>query len=98
MSQTAKRAVSVAAIVVASFAAGVIFTADFGFTRPSIAQESSADKRPPVASVTVPSFADIADRVMPAVVSITSTEVVKDSPRKFHGNDPFEFFFPDNDD
>jgi serine protease Do len=95
MSQTAKRAVSVAAIVVASFAAGVIFTADFGFTRPSIAQEASAERKAPVASVTVPSFADIADRVMPAVVSITSTEVVKDTPRNPHGNDPFEFFFPD---
>ncbi len=95
MTQTVKRAVSVAAIVVAAFAAGVIFTADFGFTKPSIAQEASAERRSPVASVTVPSFADIADRVMPAVVSITSTEVVKDSPRKFHGNDPFKFFFPD---
>jgi len=95
MSQTAKRAVSVAAIVVASFAAGVIFTADFGFTRPSLAQESTAEKRGPVASVTVPSFADLADRVMPAVVSITSTEVVKEAPRSPHGNDPFEFFFPD---
>ncbi|MBI2212787.1 MAG: Do family serine endopeptidase [Acidobacteria bacterium] len=95
MSQTAKRAISVAAIVVASFAAGVVFTADFGFTRPSIAQESTGEKRGAVASVTVPSFADIADRVMPAVVSITSTEVVKETPRRFHGNDPFEFFFPD---
>ncbi|MCM2314534.1 MAG: trypsin-like peptidase domain-containing protein [Thermoanaerobaculia bacterium] len=95
MNQPAKRAFSVAAIVVASFAAGVILTADFGFTRPSIAQEASADRRAPVASVTVPSFADIADRVMPAVVSITSTEVVKEPARRFHGNDPFEFFFPD---
>jgi serine protease Do len=42
------------------------------------------------------SFADIAERVNPAVVSITSTETVKPKGRggrtPFHG-DPFEFFF-----
>jgi serine protease Do len=40
------------------------------------------------------SFADIAERVNPAVVSITATEVQQRSQRRtpFHG-DPFEFFF-----
>ncbi len=57
----------------------------------------------PAAPATIPAtFADIAERVNPAVVSITSTETVKPkapgrSPR-FHGQgggggDPFEFFF-----
>jgi len=50
-------------------------------------------------SVILPSFADIADETMSSVVSITSTEIVKGSSRRFvspfgGGNgDPFEFFF-----
>jgi serine protease Do len=49
-----------------------------------------------VTSVTIPSFADVAARVMPAVVSIRSTEIVKMSDRRRNGMgiDPFEFFFP----
>jgi hypothetical protein len=51
--------------------------------------------------VIVPSFADIAEEVMPSVVSITSTDIVKGSARRFHQQspfgggegDPFEFFF-----
>src|SRR3954454_17812100 len=48
----------------------------------------------PVTSVTIPSFADVAARVAPAVVSITTTEVVKTSRNRGFGIDPFEFFFP----
>jgi serine protease Do len=47
------------------------------------------------AALMVPgSFADIAERVNPAVVSITATEIQEQSQRRpsFHG-DPFEFFF-----
>src|SRR3954452_17538957 len=68
--------------------------------RPSHAQSSAIQTTSggtPVASVTIPSFADVAARVMPAVVSITSTEVIKTSDlRKQNpfGGDPFEFFFP----
>jgi len=95
MNQTAKRVISVLAIVVASFAAGVILTADLGMTKASVAQESSKSANPaPVTSVTIPSFADLAERVMPAVVSITSTEIVSQPQRSFHGS-PFDFFFPD---
>ena len=42
------------------------------------------------------SFADIAELVNPAVVSITATEKVQSGGRgrrPFHGGDPFEFFF-----
>jgi serine protease Do len=94
MNQTVKRVISVFAIVVASFAAGVILTADLGMTKPSVAQESKKDNPAPVTSLTIPSFADLADRVMPAVVAITSTEIVSRPQRNFHGS-PFDFFFPD---
>jgi serine protease Do len=58
-------------------------------------------------SVVLPSFADIADEAMPAVVSITSTNITKGSANRRQminpfggggdgqgqGQDPFEFFF-----
>ncbi len=94
MNQTVKRVISVFAIVVASFAAGVILTADLGMTKTSAAQEAKKAAETPVATVTIPSFADLAERVMPAVVSITSTEIVR-TPANPHGGSPFDFFFPD---
>jgi serine protease Do len=58
---------------------------------------SSANTAVNVPAVTIPSFADVAARVMPAVVSIRSTEIVhaSDQRRRQFGIDPFEFFFPD---
>ncbi len=51
--------------------------------------------------VALPSFADIAEQVMPAIVSVTATDIIKADKRRrrFHnfgspdGSDPFEFFF-----
>jgi serine protease Do len=97
MNPAIKRILSTVAIIIASVAFGVVLSADLGFMKASHAQSSPIHTSSgPVASVTIPSFADVAARVMPAVVSITSTEVVKTSdmraPRGFM--DPFEFFFP----
>src|SRR5262249_21009998 len=66
---------------------------------PTMAIQTSSG--PAVAtSVTIPSFADIATRVAPAVVSITSTEVVKasDMKRRNFRIDPVDFFFPNPND
>ena len=100
MNQSTKRILSTIAIIIASVAFGVVISADLGLMRTSNAQSATIQTQSgatPVTSVTIPSFADIAARVMPAVVSITSTEVIKTSdPRNrnpFSG-DPFEFFFP----
>ncbi|HSP13960.1 MAG TPA: trypsin-like peptidase domain-containing protein [Thermoanaerobaculia bacterium] len=98
MSQSTKRILSTIAIIIASVAFGVVITADLGLMRKSAAQTSTpiTTSQGPVTSVTIPSFADVASRVMPAVVSITSTELVKQSDsRRFGGIDPFDFFFPD---
>ncbi|MGH9459099.1 MAG: trypsin-like peptidase domain-containing protein [Thermoanaerobaculia bacterium] len=85
-----KRTISVAAIIVASVAAGMILTADFGWLPWSKAQQLTPEGTIP--TVALPSFADLAERVLPAVVSITSTEVIQpgEQPR---GIDPFDFFF-----
>jgi serine protease Do len=100
MNSSTKRILSTIAIIIASVAFGVVVSADLGLMRTSNAQSSAiqtTSSAAPVASVTIPSFADVAARVMPAVVSITSTEVIKaNDPRNRNpfGGDPFEFFFP----
>ncbi len=97
MNSRSKRFLSMIAIIVASVAFGVIISADLGMMRKSNAQTAPIQTSSgAVATVTIPSFADIASRVAPAVVSITSTEVVKTADRRRGtGIDPFEFFFPD---
>jgi len=98
MNSRSKRILSMIAIIIASVAFGVILSADLGVMRKSNAQSSPIQTSSgAVTSVTIPSFADIASRANPAVVSITSTEVVKTSDlrRRGFGIDPFEFFFPD---
>ena len=97
MNSRSKRILSMIAIIVASVAFGVIISADLGVMRKSHAQTAQIQTSSgPVTSVTIPSFADIAARVAPAVVSITSTEVVKTTAnRRGLGIDPFDFFFPD---
>ncbi|HEX6099149.1 MAG TPA: Do family serine endopeptidase [Thermoanaerobaculia bacterium] len=100
MNQSTKRILSTIAIVIASVAFGILISADLGFMRKSNAQTAiQTPSGGSVASVTIPSFADVASRVMPAVVSIRSTEIVKSSERRRQfGIDPFEFFFPDPSD
>jgi serine protease Do len=101
MSSSTKRILSTIAIIVASVAFGVIVSADLGLMKTSNAQTATIQTtsgNTTVTAVTIPSFADVAARVMPAVVSITSTEVIKTSDprnnRSPFGGDPFEFFFP----
>jgi serine protease Do len=87
---------------------GMVLAGGLNLTLPGRAAEApTADERPlhaaaraqlaatQAAPPMVPgSFADIAEKVNPAVVSITATEVQERSQKRpsFHG-DPFEFFF-----
>lgn len=95
MTQGMKRNLSIVAIVIASVTFGIILTADLGWMKSSKAQEAIQTTQGAVPSVTIPSFASVAERVMPAVVSITTTEVFDRSERR--GVDPFDFFFPNPD-
>jgi serine protease Do len=98
MNSSTKRILSTIAIVIASVAFGILISADLGLIRSSKAQSQPVNAQ--VGAVTIPSFADVAARVMPAVVSIRSTEIVRMSEqrRRQFGVDPFEFFFPDPND
>jgi serine protease Do len=99
MNASTKRILSTIAIVIASVAFGILVSADLGLMRTSKAQTTSSLQPAggPVSAVTIPSFADVAARVMPAVVSVRSTEIVRASEqrRRSFGMDPFDFFFPD---
>jgi serine protease Do len=99
MNASTKRILSTMAIVIASVAFGILISADLGLMRTSKAQTSSIQTaQGAVTAVTIPSFADVAARVMPTVVSVRSTEIVKLSEQRRRGMggvDPFEFFFPD---
>ena len=100
MNASTKRILSTIAIVIASVAFGILISADLGLMRTSKAQTTMQGPQGPVTAVTIPSFADVAARVMPTVVSVRSTEIVKMSEqrRRNFGVDPFEFFFPDPSD
>ncbi len=101
MNSRTKRILSTMAIVIASVVFGVVISADLGLMRTSNAQSAAiqtTSAAPVATTVSIPSFADIATRVAPAVVSITSTEVIKSTSnqRNFGGIDPFDFFFGPN--
>ena len=102
MHPTTKRILSTIAIIIASVAFGVVLSADLGFMKTSNAQSSpfhATLSNAPVPTVTIPSFADVAARVMPAVVSITVDRSHQDQrpPQQAAALavDPFDFFFPD---
>jgi serine protease Do len=99
MSIAKQRTLSLLAIVAGAVIFGMVVAGSLNWT-----PQSAADKSAPPApraearSVAIPSFADIADRALDSVVSITSTEIVKGSSgmpfiHPFGSQDPFQFFF-----
>src|SRR3989449_951009 len=101
--------VTLALIAAASMIFGMVVAGGLHLTTPGRAAGEGSDDRPlhaaaraqlaaghaAIAGAPV-SFADIAERVNPAVVSITSTETVKPKGRGGRSplhSDPFEFFF-----
>ncbi len=85
---------SLAAIVVASVLFGMVIAGALNITTPA-----DADRPAPTAaaataaSFEAPDFATLADRVVPSVVSVYSTEVADPRDRRAMPNDPFHFFF-----
>jgi serine protease Do len=98
MEKSTKRALSFSVLIAAAVIFGMVVASSVNVTPRSEAQRE-VPARAHAASVLLPSFADIADETMSSVVSITSTEIVKGSSKRFvspfgGGNgDPFEFFF-----
>ena len=102
MDKSTKRVLSFSALIAAAVIFGMVVAGSVDVTPRSEAQKQEAPARPRSNSVVLPSFADIADEAMPAVVSITSTNIVKGARNRQmlspfggggDGQDPFEFFF-----
>jgi serine protease Do len=99
MSIARQRTLSLLAIVAGAVIFGMVVAGSLNWTPQSAADKSAPPSpRADVKPVAIPSFADIADRALDSVVSITSTEIVKGSSgmpfvHPFGSQDPFEFFF-----
>lgn len=102
MERTTKRALSFSALIAAAVVFGMVVAGSVNITPRSEAQrEATPAARPQSGGVLLPSFADTAQEVMPSLVSITSTDIVKGNRGRRYMNhnpfggegDPFEFFF-----
>src|ERR1039457_1804838 len=110
--RTKTKVLSLAALLTGSVVFGMILAGPLDFTKHASAKETSAASAVAAAAtaeaptrapqmIALPSFADIAEQVMPAIVSVTATDIIKADKRRrsFHnfgnpdGSDPFEFFF-----
>ncbi len=99
MERNTKRALSFSALIAAAVVFGMVVASSVNVTPRSEAQRPvTPAAQPRTTGVLLPSFADIAQEVMPSLVSITSTEIVKGNRGRRYANpfgegDPFEFFF-----
>lgn len=106
MQKSTKRAISFSVLIAGAVIFGMVVAGSVHVTPQSSAQkgEAASATAPSRARVqspgqTLPSFADIAEDVMPSIVSITSTEIVKAGGGRRRGQggggdeNPFEFFF-----
>jgi serine protease Do len=98
MKSDAQKIFSLAAVVVAAILFGMILSGGLNMTK-----GVDADRLEPVPAATsggaaLPNFADLADHVVPSVVSVYSDEVRDPSEdRGRMPNDPFHFFFGPRD-
>lgn len=106
--QTKTKVISLAALLVGATVFGMILAGSLDLSRRASAdREPAASAAPagssarPQPSLVLPSFAEIAEQVMPAIVSVTSTDIVKadkGGKKPFHnfggdGQSPFDYFF-----
>jgi serine protease Do len=95
---------SLAAIVVAAVLFGMVLGGGLDLTRPADADrpveapQQATAVRAESPSLSLPDFASLADRVVPSVVSVFSTDVEQpDERRRRMPSDPFHFFFGPRD-
>ncbi len=95
-----RRILSFGAVAAAGVTLGAVLTGGLNVTPRSEAQRTEA---PPAAAATTartdyPDFAALADRIVPSVISVYTTDIISGQElRRFHRNmEPFEFFFGPN--
>ncbi len=105
--RTRTTVLSLTALVSGAVVFGMILAGSLDLTRRASAQKDPVPATAPAAPsrpqplMAIPSFADIAEQVMPAIVTVTATDIVKPQARQgvpFHhfgdGESPFDFFLP----
>jgi serine protease Do len=98
MKSDVQKVFSIAAVIVAAILFGMVLSGGLNMTK-----RVDADRPEPVPAAVsegtaLPDFADLADRVVPSVVSVYSDEVREPSEdRRGMPNDPFHFFFGPRD-
>ena len=101
--QTKTKVLSLTVLLVGAVVFGMILAGSLDLTRGASADKAaapaSASATGQVAVAGLPSFADLAEEVIPGVVSVRSTDIVKADKRRvpFHNfggeGSPFDFFF-----
>jgi serine protease Do len=102
--RTKTKVLSITALVAGGVVFGMILAGSLDLTRHAAAEKpvpaaaATAGRAPAV--VALPSFADIAEQVTPAIVSVTATDIIKPDKQQvpYHGmgdgeGSPFDFFF-----
>lgn len=97
MSTTRKRHLATFLLVLGAVLFGMVLAGGLQLTLPGMADPQASLSATQVAAAkpgvaVIPSFADLAQAVDPAVVSIQAATIEK-GPRNRQGTDPFEFFF-----
>ncbi|HEX2254744.1 MAG TPA: Do family serine endopeptidase [Thermoanaerobaculia bacterium] len=93
MTKSSARTAQIAVLVFASVAFGMVLAGGLGLTVPGLADDEAGPQvvAPGSAVAGLPSFADLAEAVEPAVISIRADTFQSSAPRQML--DPFEFFF-----
>lgn len=103
MSTTPKRHIATFLLVLGAVVFGMILAGGLELTVPSLAgPETAALSATQIASqhaeiTSLPSFADLAEAVDPAIVSIQAATIERGNAGRRGGVDPFEFFFGPRD-
>jgi len=98
---SARRILSLGAAAAAGVTLGAVLTGGLGVTPRSEAQRAEAPASAAATAATgvsYPDFAALAERIVPSVISVYTTDIVSGRElRRFHRNlEPFEFFFGPN--
>ena len=103
---TTRRVVLAILLLICGFAAGLVITGRMRGANDAVAQAPSPAPAPPITApgaagspaVTLPDFSRVAERTVPAVVNISSQQVVRRQNSPFAQDPFFQYFFGDPDD
>jgi serine protease Do len=97
-----KRLVFAVVLLVCGLAAGMVITGKMRTAEEAMAQAPATPAAPvvtaPAGATTLPDFSRIAERTVPAVANISSTQIVRRQNSPYYNDPVFQFFFGDRGD